>query len=234
MKIRDPRLIGAAAQLGTWAIRGWLSTLRIQYVPLRPEFDPRRPELEGRFLYTVWHEYLLLSIGMFARPDVAVLISQHTDGQLISDISTRLGFTTIRGSTTRGGPEAVRQLLRVERHIAVTPDGPRGPRRHVQPGVAFLAARLRMPIVVTGMGYDRPWRARSWDRFALPRPGSRAVVIMDGPIVVPCHADRDELDRYRLEVEERLERATTLAEEWAVRGVPASAPKSPARIRQCA
>ena len=59
-------------------------------------------------------------------------------------------------------------------HLTITPDGPRGPRRHMAPGPIYLASKLGLPLVLMGYAYDRPWRLHSWDRFAIPRPGSRA------------------------------------------------------------
>jgi lysophospholipid acyltransferase (LPLAT)-like uncharacterized protein len=119
---------------------------------------------------------MLLPAYHYARPDIKVLISTHADGQLIAEACQRLGFALARGSSTRGGVEAVRDMLRAnDTHLAVTPDGPRGPRRRVQAGVVYLAARTGLPIVPVGFAARRPWRAKSWDRFAVPRPFSRAV-----------------------------------------------------------
>src|SRR5262249_50698840 len=134
----------------------------------------------------------------------------------------RLGFGLVRGSTTRGGVEAVRELLRIgrESHVAITPDGPRGPRRRVQAGVVYLAARMGLPILPMGIGYDRPWRAKSWDRFAFPRPWSRARCITGTPIQVPAEAGREELEAFRLQVEQALESVSQAAESWAETGKP--------------
>src|SRR5262245_36675985 len=149
MKLRHPALIRAASLAGAWALRGLLGTVRFHYEPLADNFDPRRPGLKGRYIYAFWHEGILLPAYQYARRDIRVLISQHADGQLIAEICHRLGFRTVRGSSTRGGAEAVREMLRAGGgcHLALTPDGPRGPRREVQPGVAYLAARTGMPVV---------------------------------------------------------------------------------------
>src|SRR5206468_6190352 len=107
-------------------------------------------------LYAFWHEHLLLPAYHYGRRDIRVLISTHADGQLIAEVCRRLGFGLVRGSTTRGGVEAVRQMLRDggASHLAITPDGPRGPRRRVQPGVSFLASRTGLPVVPMGIGHD--------------------------------------------------------------------------------
>jgi lysophospholipid acyltransferase (LPLAT)-like uncharacterized protein len=231
MKLRNPRLIRAAARLGTVALLGWMRTLPFRYVRLGPDFDPRRPGFRGRYVYAFWHEYILLPAALYGRADIAILSSRHADGQLMAGIAGRLGFSVVHGSTTRGGVEAVRGLLRADCNLALTPDGPRGPRRRVKPGVVYLASRLGLAVVPFGVGFDRPWRARSWDRFALPRPGGRAVIVTADPIDVPAAADRATLEGCRLRVERELQRVSELAEGWAERGAPAAGPAPPIRRR---
>jgi lysophospholipid acyltransferase (LPLAT)-like uncharacterized protein len=217
MKIRAPWLIKFAAFFGTWMVRLLVGTLRYRYHSFGPVHDPYKIPPGERYLCIFWHENLLLPAYYFARPDILVLIGQHADGQLIADICGRLGFGLIRGSTTRGGVEAVRQMLRVaeEAHVAITPDGPRGPRRQVQPGVVYLAARTGMPIIPMGIGYDRPWRMKSWDCFAVPRPWTKARCITGAEIIVPENADREQIEEYRRKVEEALLHTSQVAEHWA-------------------
>jgi lysophospholipid acyltransferase (LPLAT)-like uncharacterized protein len=176
----------------------------------------------------------LLPAFLYGRPDIAVLVSQHADGQLIAGVAEQLGFATVRGSTTRGASEAGRRLLRRDGHLAITPDGPRGPRRQVQTGVVYLAAKLGLPIVPFGVGYDQPWRAKSWDRFAIPRPGSRAVLVTDQAMFVPADADRTMLEEHRRRVEAALLRLTSLAESWAEQGIPSVAPGPSVPLRRSA
>jgi hypothetical protein len=111
-------------------------------------------------------------------------------------------------------------LLRHSRrcHLAITPDGPRGPRRRVKPGVITLASCTGVPILPCGGAYSRARRLRSWDRFAVPRPGSTGYAVMMPPIYVPRRLDRAGLERYRRLVEEQLLWATEAAEHWAAAG----------------
>jgi lysophospholipid acyltransferase (LPLAT)-like uncharacterized protein len=225
MKIRRPWLIKAAGFGIAWLVRLWVATLRYRYRPRGPNLDPTRRAFRGRYLYIFWHENLLLPAYHYGRRDIHVLISRHADGRLIAEACRHLGFRTVAGSTTRDGVKAVRQMLRAGRrgHLAITPDGPRGPRRQVQPGVVYLAARTGLPVVPVGIGYERAWRMRSWDRFALPRPGSAAWCITAEPIHVPADADRETLEEYRLRVEEALEEVTRAAERRATGGPAAAA-----------
>jgi lysophospholipid acyltransferase (LPLAT)-like uncharacterized protein len=222
MKIRHPWLIATAAFLGSLLVRGMCGTLRRSYRALGPNLHP--DALDGliqSYIGIFWHENLLLPASLYGRPDIHVLISQHADGELITQVAQRLGFNVVRGSSTRGGVQAVRQCLRVAGNsiLAVTPDGPRGPRRRIQEGTIYLAARTGRPIVPIGVGYCRPWRAKSWDRFAIPRLWSRACWVTGAPIPVPADVGRDQLEAYRAQVEAALDYTTDLAERWAETGV---------------
>src|SRR5262245_687324 len=198
MKIRHPLLIRALSFVIAWIIRLWIGTLRYRYRHLGPNVDPHQPGLRRHYIYAFWHEYMLLLAYQYAGPDIYVLISQHADGQLIAEVCRHLGFSTVRGSTTRGGAEAVRQMMRFgrEAHLAITPDGPRGPRRKVQQGLVYLAARTGLAIVPIGIAYSKSWRMGSWDRFALPKPWSLAVCITGEPIEVSGDPDRALFDEY--------------------------------------
>jgi lysophospholipid acyltransferase (LPLAT)-like uncharacterized protein len=219
MKIRHPSLIKATGFSAAWLIRLWLGSLRFHYRPLGPRVAPDQPGLRGRYIYAFWHENMLLPAYQYGRPDVWVLVSKHADGQLIGETCRHLRLRLVYGSTTRGGVAAVRNLLRASQrsHLVITPDGPRGPRRRVQTGLVYLAARTGLPIVPTGIGYDRPWRLRSWDRFALPRPGSEGVCVTHEPVLVPADVDKTALEEYRRRVEEALTEATLVAEQLSAR-----------------
>jgi lysophospholipid acyltransferase (LPLAT)-like uncharacterized protein len=131
-----------------------------------------------------------------------------------------MGFECVRGSSYRGGAAALMELSRVgaDMHVAITPDGPRGPRRELAQGAVFLASRLGLPIVPMGLGYDRPWRLKSWDRFAVPRPWSRARGVVGPEIYVPQDLDRGALELHRQGVERLLNELTIEAECWAESG----------------
>lgn len=220
LRPQRPGALNALGLVGAGLLRLWLGTLHFRYRPLGPDVDPRRPSLGARYIYAMWHETLLLPVQRFARPDISVLISTHADAELIAQICRRLRVGVVRGSTTRGGVEALRGLLQRGRrmHLALTPDGPRGPRRRVQPGVVYLASRLGLPLVPTGFGFERPWRAGSWDRMVLPRPGTRARCVTGDPVPVPADAGRPEIENVRRRLEAAIEAATEQAQRWADTG----------------
>lgn len=214
MKIRHPLLIKAMGFAIGWLVRLWIGTLRYRYRPMGPNLDPNQPRFQGRYLYAFWHENILVPAYHYARRDIHVLISEHADGQMIAEACRHLGFRVVRGSATRGGARAVRQMVRRGRsaHLAITPDGPRGPRRQVQPGVVYLAALTGLPIVPFGIAFERAWRMRSWDRFAVPWPWSAAVCVTAEPIRVPENIRKDRLEHYRLRVQEAMDAASAAAE----------------------
>jgi lysophospholipid acyltransferase (LPLAT)-like uncharacterized protein len=225
MKIRRGWLIRGVGFAVAWVVRLWVGTVRYHYRPLGPNLDPARPDFRGRYLYAFWHENILIPAYHYGRPDIWVLISQHADGRLIAEACRHLRFRTVAGSTTRQGVQAVRRMVKLGKvgHLAITPDGPRGPRRRVQPGLIYLAAKTGLPVVPIGIAFSGAWRMRSWDRFALPHPYSAAWCVTTEPIRVPPDAGRERLEEYRLRVEQALERATRAAEERAARGKEACA-----------
>lgn len=219
MKLRNKKVIRVLAWIVAQAVRIWMRTVRCEYHPLGANVDPRRPNA-GRYLYALWHENILLGAYCFGRPDINILISQHADGEWIAQTCRHLHFGVVRGSTTRGGVEALRQMLRLGKdgHLAITPDGPRGPRRQLQPGIVYLAARTGLPIVPTGIAYQRAWRTNSWDRFAVPKPFTLGTVVTGAPVVIPPVVDREALEAHRLQVEQALAHANDMAERWAQSG----------------
>jgi lysophospholipid acyltransferase (LPLAT)-like uncharacterized protein len=103
--------------------------------------------------------------------------------------------------------------------LAVTPDGPRGPRRVLKPGIVFVAAKTGMKIVPCGIACSKVWRLKSWDRFAVPRPFARALELTAEPIAVPSDVGPVELESYRLRVQGEMDRLQAIADHWAVTGV---------------
>jgi lysophospholipid acyltransferase (LPLAT)-like uncharacterized protein len=203
-------------------IRLWMSTLRCRFFfadGISHPADFRK----NRFIYAFWHESILFPAAFSTR--IRILISRHADGEFIAQVCRFMGLQVARGSSTRGGSAALLELVRFSRrtHLAVTPDGPRGPRRRVQPGVIYLASLTGLPIVGFGVGYSQAWRARSWDQFAVPKPWSKAACVVAPALHVPPRLDRDGLERYRCLLEDRLRDATLAAELWA-QGGPRPAP----------
>lgn len=214
MKLRHPLLIRSAAFLAAGLIRGWMSTVRFR-IENRDTAPHPAPPRHGRFLYAFWHEALLAPTQL--RVPTHVLISLHADGELIAQVCRHLGLGVVRGSSSRGGGRAMFDMIEAagQTHLAITPDGPRGPRRRVQPGIVALAAHTGLPIIPLGFGFTNAWRAASWDRLALPKPGSLVVLIAGEAIRVPSDLDRAGIEDYRAELERRMLALTEDAERRA-------------------
>lgn len=221
MRLNSTPLNKLAALLATAGVRWWMDTLEYKAAFYDPEVDPARGACRGQRVYVFWHEHILMPFYLRGHCNVAMLLSRHRDAEILSHAARYMGFETVRGSTNRGGVAALRGLLRASRrmHLAITPDGPRGPRRRLAPGAVFLASRLGMPLVPFGLGYDRPWRVRSaWDHFAVPRPFSRARGVVGPEIHVPPELDRAGIEHFRARIEALLNRLTDEAEAWAEAG----------------
>lgn len=138
-------------------------------------------------LYAFWHGRLLIPTYTHRNKNFYCLISQHRDGEYISKIVEGLGHNSVRGSTTRGGTKAILQLI--ERgsggvNLAITPDGPKGPKHFLKPGLLYIAFKTGLPIIPVGSGASKYIRFKSWDNFLLPLPLSKCVVLLDAPIYI--------------------------------------------------
>ena len=220
MKIDSSFLTGLGGLLATVAVRSLMRTFDYKVAYYDRAVDPAFPECRGQKIYIFWHEYILFPFYQRGHCNVAMLLSRHQDAEILSRAARHMGFEFVRGSTRRGGVTAIRELLRTSRrmHLAITPDGPRGPRRRLAPGVIYLASKLGLPLGLMGFGYDRPWRINSWDRFAVPRPFSRARCVPSPDIHVPAGLDRHGLEHFRQRIEQLLNRLTAEAEAWAESG----------------
>lgn len=130
-------------------------------------------------VFVLWHGQMLPLLCCHRDTGIRVLISEHADGEIIARIAERLGFGTVRGSTSRGAGRALIEMSRVLGEgglVAVTPDGPRGPARSFAPGALIAAQRSGVEVVPLVAVADRAWRLRSWDRFLIPKPFSRVVL----------------------------------------------------------
>ena len=219
------RLLGFGLERG---MRFLARTLDFQVAHYDSTTDPALPGYVGPCVYAFWHEYLFFPTITWGHCDVTALASRHRDAAVVSCASELLGFGIVRGSTARGGATALRKLARsgVVLSVAMASDGPRGPRRKMAPGAIFLASQLRSPVIPVGFGYERPWRVSSWDRFAVPRPGSRVRGIMGPRIEVPPELSREQLDFYCQRVHSIINLLTSEAESWA-----ASRTRRPGQVR---
>ncbi len=196
---KHPAFLYVLSWLLAWYIRLVYFTSRKEY-----HIDPdTEPYLRGEYnaIFAFWHGRMML-LPAFCPPGhtMRVLISHHRDGKLISDVISHFGQSTINGSTSRGGKEAVRDILRSLKagdNISITPDGPRGPARVAAQGTATVARLARKPVLPITFSSSRHIRFNSWDQFMLALPFGRIIFCAGTPILID---DTDE-NKARLRIE---------------------------------
>ena len=191
-----------------WLIAFGFRLLQVLARTLRFEMDDRAglvgKPVQENYIAALWHNRLLLISFVlkkfFPQRPGAGLISASRDGDLIADVTRRFGFDVVRGSSSRMGANALRELediLASGRHVLITPDGPRGPAYQLGPGIIFLAQKARVPIVPVNMEYSSCWRVKSWDRFIIPKPFSKVRVILGQPEEIGPTSSNEEFERER-------------------------------------
>ena len=192
--------------VGFGLYRLWARTLRLR---IEDPHNVIRFVEEQPVIFAIWHNRLLMLPRVFdptfqTRQSYG-LISASRDGDLIAIFIERSGYGTIRGSSSRKGVIALRQLVDMlasrEGNVLVTPDGPRGPVYQASQGIVFLAQKSGAPIVPIHMEYTSSWRLKSWDRFVVPRPFATLRAIFGEPIrIAPLEsADQFEAEQLRLQ-----------------------------------
>jgi len=166
-------------------------------------------------IYAFWHRCMFPAAWFFRGHNIAVLTSRSADGEYIARTIERFGYMPVRGSSSRGavaGLIGMHRELKNGRAVAFTIDGPRGPRYVAKPGPLSLARKTGRPIVAFHIALENPWTLRSWDAFMIPRPFSRAHLRISAPIMVPQHADGEEMNRCHAKLQQALDRTRVFAD----------------------
>jgi hypothetical protein len=193
------------------AYRGWCRTLRYS---VQGWERARPPQGQGAgIVFCLWHDELfpLPHLRRLTDRPLVTVVSQSRDGELLARVLERLGLSTARGSSSRGGLRALREAGRMMREqgadAVVTVDGPRGPRHQAKDGALYLAHRSGAMLAPVRLFMSRAKRFGSWDRFQLPWPGSRCRVVVGAPyapFAEETKPDKDDFARARKELEQRL------------------------------
>jgi len=198
-----------------WIIRmlGW--TMRFEVV--NPQVQRSFVEKGIPFIGAFWHDRLLMMPLEYRGRKLSFLVSPHRDGLIIGRSLKRFGFIPIYGSSNREGSAALKEMVRAIQNgsdIAIVPDGPRGPRHHLQFGVIELARRTGNPILPLAFSASKKKIFKTWDRFLLPYPFSKGVFVWGEPIYVDRDGDREYLEGMRRFVEKRLNEVTEEADRY--------------------
>lgn len=208
------RLLAAAAGR---VLTGLMASTRM---PLIAGADIQREIMDAKLpaIYVLWHGRLLMCSYRFRKRDLGTLITLNRDGDLIAGMIERWGYRVARGSSSRGSSSAMRELLRMlrgGRAIAVTPDGPRGPRQQMKEGPIQLARMTGAPLIPVTSSATRFRAFGSWDRFVVPMPFARCPTILGEPIFVPRSASERDVRRYTQATQAALNRYTEQVDEAA-------------------
>lgn len=178
-----PRLSG---RVGGLLLRSIFATVRVRKEG-QATIDALRAE--GRpAVFALWHGHLLPLLHYHQNEGIVGLVSQHRDGEHLVSVLDVSGFGSVRGSSTRGAVLGLRGLVRKSREgfdVAITPDGPQGPRRQFKPGALTVARLTGNPVVPVAAGVSRAWKLDSWDQFLIPKPFATVHIAYGDPVFVP-------------------------------------------------
>jgi lysophospholipid acyltransferase (LPLAT)-like uncharacterized protein len=168
-------------------------------------------------IYTFWHNRIFLGTYFFRRRGIVVITSQSFDGEYIARFIQRFGYGAVRGSSTRGGVAALVEMIRLMRAglpMGFTIDGPKGPKYVAKIGACHLAKKTGNPMMPFAVEAEKFWRLKSWDNLQIPKPFTRARLIIAEPIYVAADANDEDLENKRLELQKSLDELVKRGKQW--------------------
>ncbi len=205
MRLGDRIALALTGHVGPQLLRGLYAGLRFV---IEGEEHLNSTWRSGQpVVFVAWHGRLLPLLFLYRRQGLAILVSQHRDGEYLARLARGLGYETLRGSSTRGGFRVLRQSIRAVRSgrsLAITPDGPQGPREQLKPGALQVARLTGAPVIPISAGSRQAWWIEGWDRFLVPKPFATVRVAVGQPCMIPRRASVGDLARYAHELESEL------------------------------
>lgn len=175
--------------------------------------DPGGRIKEGGIAVT-WHNRLFFFAAVFppeVRHKTYGVISASRDGQYIADLIKQFGVGNLRGSSSRGGANALREAVAMVKegcNVVFTCDGPRGPRYRLKPGPVLLASRMGKRVIPISINASSYWSLKSWDAFQIPKPGAKLTILVSDGLQIPQDLDDDGIEFWRQKIEDELNRIT--------------------------
>jgi hypothetical protein len=197
-------LIGLIGKTVKFEIEGWENFEQIEQAGKTP-------------IYTFWHNRIFLATYFWRHRKIVVMTSQSLDGEYIARFIQRFGYGASRGSSTRGGIKSLVEMIRLMKDglpTAFTIDGPKGPKYVAKAGAGLLAKKTGHPILPFSIESKKFWTVKSWDNLQIPKPFSRAKVLIDQPIYVSPHANDEEIENKRLELQNALDELVNRGVQW--------------------
>jgi lysophospholipid acyltransferase (LPLAT)-like uncharacterized protein len=212
----DAFLMAVLPALAAFAIKTLLVTCRVVKTEGIERHDEAIRSSGGGAVYATWHQRMSYFFYFGGSHHVTTMVSRSRDGEYVARLASWLGFRTVRGSSSRGGATAVRELVRRIREGelgGMLADGPQGPPRVAKTGTVMIARDAKVPVIPVLWGADRCWTFNSWDRYLLPKPFAKIILLAAEPLWIPENAKGEELDPYRRLLEERMNEATRWCDE---------------------
>ena len=182
--------------------------IRVLYLTCKKSYHLPSHVPKAPFLVAFWHGEILMNPFIYKKimkdVNMSLMISDHFDGEMIAKSVSYFGFDTIRGSSTRGGIKALKESFKkidLNHSIAITPDGPKGPRHSVADGIVAIAQKKELEIVAFNYKASSFWQMKSWDKFIIPKPFSKLDFYASEPFSVSSMSK----DEAKKEIKERLE-----------------------------
>jgi lysophospholipid acyltransferase (LPLAT)-like uncharacterized protein len=172
-------------------------------------------------IYSFWHDRIFAATYFFRDLGIVVITSQSLDGEYIARFIQRLGYGSVRGSSSRGGVGALVEMIRLMRQalpMGFTVDGPRGPRYEAKTGAVLLAKKTGNPLMPFIVECRDFWTLKSWDRLQIPKPFTRATLMIAEPIYVPNDTADETLETFRKKLQESLDRLVKAGKCWRAGG----------------
>ena len=186
-------------------LRALFTTCRFTY--RQAGNQPRSYSPEEPRIYVAWHRDIIMLSHPCRNRNIAVVISQSRDGELAARAARRMGYYVVRGSSSRGGRAAIKELIMMLRNghnIGVFADGPRGPAGQTKAGVVYMAHKTGAALVPLAAKSNRSIIFRSWDRMTLPLPFSRVPIMEGAPFIIPAELSRKEFVNYSHQLTRRI------------------------------
>ncbi len=199
-------LVWLVSTAGSCAVRAICSTVRWQVEGM--EHHQGILDRGNRIIFVFWHGRILMATYFWRNRRIVVMTSRSREGDYIARLIRLFGYGAARGSSSRGGRRALVEMIRELRRdtdVAFTIDGPRGPRYVAKPGAAWLAAKTGDAVLPFHISCRHRWVLSSWDRFQIPKPFTRVLVLIGAPIYVRPEANEQELDEAQQLIQQSLD-----------------------------
>jgi len=218
----EPHRFTLRQRISLWLIT-WASHLAISLIgptlrySISWEEPPSPPDAiyEKQVIYSFWHRAVFASAWLWRKIGIAVMVSRSFDGEYIARTIEKLGFIAVRGSSSRGGAQALlgmRSQLEQGNLVAFTIDGPRGPKYVAKPGPVLLSSATALPMAAFYVAVSDAWVLNTWDQFVIPKPFAKALVRFSAKMRVPADAGDAQVTEFHQQLQTALDRVTSFAE----------------------